>query len=112
MSKVYRQVASCTPSQREDVYVYAVAHALQNALVAITSADELCLLDAATLGGDTVKLQNVPRGLTALVVTDQGPTALCSSTVGTIAVFDLRSHSLVAQYQAGASAPALPLCRG
>jgi hypothetical protein len=112
MSKVYRQVARCTPSQRDDVYVYAVAPALQNALAAVTSADELCLLDAANLGHNTLKLQNVPRGLTALVVTDQGSTALCSSTEGTIAIFDLRSHSLVTQYQAGMSPSALPLCRG
>src|ERR1700761_2612557 len=102
MPQTYQQLARCAPSQHEDVYVFAIAPVANRGLAAITSADELLLLNRDSLGdSDSVKLQGAPVGLNSLVVTDQGTTAICAGIDGAVAVFDLRTGSRVAQFQSG-----------
>lgn len=112
MLRTYRELASCAPSQQHDVYIYAIAPLVGNALAAITSADELVLLPRDTLSASNAsRVKNVPQGLTSLVTTDGGTTAVCAGNDGVIAVFDVRMQSRAAQFLAGKPVTALA-CTG
>ncbi|EXJ59934.1 hypothetical protein A1O7_04082 [Cladophialophora yegresii CBS 114405] len=100
--QAYQQLGSCAPSSREDVYVFAIAPVTNRGLAAITSADELLLLDRGSLAQSNVgRLQGAPVGLTSLVVADQGTAVICAGGDGAVAVFDLRSGSRAAQFKSG-----------
>ncbi|KIW87335.1 uncharacterized protein Z519_11971 [Cladophialophora bantiana CBS 173.52] len=100
MLQIYQQLASCAPSQHEDVYILAIAPVAGRGLAAITSADELLLLNTDDLAGSNpVGLQGVPRGLSSLAVEDQGTTLICAGNDGTVAIFDIRTQSSVAQFK-------------
>ena len=102
MMQTYYQLAACAPSHQNNVYIFAVAPVASRALAAITSADELLLLNVDTLDASyVVRLQGVPHGLASLVVVDAGSTAICAGSDGTVATFDLRTHTRVAQFRSG-----------
>ena len=102
MLQTYQQLAGCAPSRHEDVYVFAIAPVANRGLAAITSADELLLLNRDRLNAlDVARFQGVPIGVTSLVVADQGITAICAGSDGTAAVFDLRTGSSIAHFNSG-----------
>lgn len=102
MIRTYHQLASCAPSQHEDVYIFATTPVTDRALAAITSADELLILNRDRLSSsDVVRVPNVPKRLTSLVVSDEGTTVICAGGDGVVAVFDVRTQSRVAQLMTG-----------
>ena len=102
MLQTFQLVAGCAPSQHKDVYIFTVAPAANHGLAAITSADELILLDRDSLSSDQVsRILNVSHGTSSLVVTDQGQTAICGGSDGTLTLFDLRVGSLIARFNHG-----------
>ena len=102
MSQTYQQLDGCAPSRQEDVYIFAIAPAANRGLAAITSADELLLLNRASLSTfDAARFQSVPHGVTSLAVADQGTAAICAGSDGTVAVFDLRTGSSIAHFNSG-----------
>lgn len=102
MPQTYQQLASCAPSQHEDVYILAIAPTASRGIAAITSMDELLLLRSESLQSqDVARCQGAPLGLTSLAVVDQGMTAICAGNDNTVAVFDLRSQTSVARFKSG-----------
>jgi len=102
MPHAYQQLASCAPSRHEDVYVFAIAPVANRGLAAITSADELLLLNRDSLSAlGVASFQGVPHGVTSLVVADQGTTAICAGSDGIVAFFDLRIESSIAHFNSG-----------
>lgn len=104
MFRTYHELASCAPSQQQDVYVFAVKPLVGDALAAITSADELIILSRNALTvPDAVRVKQVPQGLTSLVAADDGKTVICGGSDGVVALYDVRNHSRVAQFKIGAT---------
>ena len=103
MSQVFREVASCAPSQKGDSYIYAIAPTLSGGLVAISSADELLLLDLQHLhNGKALYLPDVPTGVTSMTLGDlEGTSVICGGRDGVTATFDLRSQRRVSYFQQG-----------
>ncbi|OCT47725.1 putative WD repeat-containing protein [Cladophialophora carrionii] len=98
--QTYQLLGGCAPSSREDVYVFAIAPVTNRGLAAITSADELLLLNRDSLDqSDVGRLQGAPVGLTSLVVADQGTAVICAGGDGAVTVFDLRTRSRAAQFK-------------
>lgn len=100
MSLTYQEVSSCHPSDKDDVYIFSILPVINRGIAAITSADELLLLDSNTLQQST-RLGPVPKNLTSLTVLDDGFTAVCGGADGVVALFDVRSQSQVAQFRIG-----------
>jgi glucose dehydrogenase len=72
------------------------------AISAITSADELLFVDGTDLQSNKViRIQHVPKGLTSLAVADAGRTSIVGGHEGSVAIFDLRTQKTVAQFQTG-----------
>ncbi|KEF62259.1 uncharacterized protein A1O9_00231 [Exophiala aquamarina CBS 119918] len=108
MPQIYLEAAACSPSQKNDVYVFTIVPVAGGSIAAITSADELVLLHAATL--QTAKIftpQDGLKGLTSLVSADDGTSAVCASNDGVVTVFDIRTPQPSAQFQTGKSINAL-----
>jgi hypothetical protein len=102
MPQTYQRVARCAPSRHQDVYVFAIAPIAHRGLAAITSADEVILLDRGTLTEvASPKVPDAPRGLASFAVADEGQTLVCAGQEGTVAAFDLRTGASIAHYRAG-----------
>lgn len=102
MPQTYQQLAACAPSQHEDVYILAIAPTASRGIAAITSMDELLLLQSEGLhSADVTRCRGVPPGLTSLAIADQGITAICAGSDGTVAAFDLRTQTSIAQFKSG-----------
>jgi hypothetical protein len=103
MSKVFRQVEACTPSRQAETYIYSITPVVGGGLAAISSADELLILDRQKLtSGPYSWLSGVPTGVTCLTPTDEaGNAVLCAGRDGVVAAFDLRSRARVAQFKLG-----------
>lgn len=109
MSQIYLEAAACSPSQKGDVYVFTIVPVAEGSIAAITSADELVLLHAATLR--TAKIftpKDGLKGLTSLVSADDGTSAVCAGTDGVVTVFDIRTPRPSAQFKTGIAILALP----
>lgn len=106
MPQIYREASACFPSQEKDVYIFTIVPLVEGVIAAITSADELALLQAATL--QTTKIYTPKDGLqalTSLVSADEGSSAICGGSDGTVTVFDIRAPRLSAQFKTGNSIP-------
>lgn len=103
MPMVYEPYAGIAPSKDASAYVLALVPTTANGLAAITSANELFVVDRQNLASAQVKLFDAaPDGISCLVPGDpEGQTLLCSGTDGTVATFDVRSHSRVSDFKIG-----------
>jgi hypothetical protein len=92
MSRRYMQSASCSPSSRADSYIYSIAPAYSSSLAAITSADEVLLVDGSKLATTAVsRLGSGHEGLTTLTVGNDGRDVYCGNSGGRVSCFDVRS---------------------
>jgi hypothetical protein len=98
-----QEQASCTPSQTPDSYIYALAPVASNGIAAITSADELLLLDRQSLQtASPLYFSDVPAGVTCMVTSNaEGSSIICAGRDGVIATFDTRSQKRTAQFNQG-----------
>lgn len=103
MSQTFLEVASCAPSQKADSYIYAIAPTTSNGLAAITSADELLLVDLQNLQiANPLYFAHVPVGLTSMVTGDQdGTSIICAGRDGATATFDVRSQKRTSHFTQG-----------
>lgn len=103
MSQTLGEVASCSPSRTADSYIYTIAPTTSNGLAAITSADELLLVDLQNLQlANALYFADVPTGLTTMVMGDyEGTSIICAGRDGTIATFDVRSQKRASHFKQG-----------
>jgi hypothetical protein len=103
MSQIFAEVASCTPSQSAGSYIYAIAPTTSHRLAAITSADELLLVDLQNLPTATpLYFTDVPVGLTSMIVDGQDGTSIhLAGRDGTRATFDVRSQRRTSYFTQG-----------
>ncbi|KAK5267796.1 hypothetical protein LTR96_007124 [Exophiala xenobiotica] len=113
MIHTYREISSCAPSRQRDVYIFSVTPVADRALAAITSADELLLLqDRGNLKASSISLlRDVPKGLTSLVSSDEGKTTICAGSDGHVVTFDMRTQSKATHFNIGKAVNAV-VCRG
>lgn len=103
MPQIFGEVASYSPSRTADSYIYAITPTTSRGLVAITSADDLLLLDLQNLqDAKALYFQNVPFGVTAMTAGDlAGTSIICAGRDGVTATFDLRSQQRVSHFKQG-----------
>lgn len=103
MSQTFGEVASCAPSRKKDAYIYAIAPTTSNGLAAITSADELLLIDVQNLQSATpFYFADVPIGLTSMIIGNQAETSIiCTGRDRTTATFDVRSQKRTSYFTQG-----------
>ncbi|KAJ9646870.1 hypothetical protein H2204_000562 [Knufia peltigerae] len=112
MIQICEGLASRAPSGQKDVYVFSITPLADQAMAAITSADELLILqDRGTLNTSPVStVQGVPRGLTSLVSSDAGRIAVCAGRDGNVVLVDTRTQTTVGHFETGKPAHAVA-CR-
>jgi hypothetical protein len=92
MSTTYVQLSSCRPSADANAYIYQIAPLAEGRLAAITSADEVLVVDESQTGSTPVsRFKGVPEGLTTLSVDDQGRNLYCGDRHGHVSQFDVRA---------------------
>jgi hypothetical protein len=103
MNQLFGEVASCAPSHKADSYIYTIAPTASTGLAAITSADELLLLDTQHLqNASAISFPDVPSGVTSMVVGDQEAwSVVCCGRDGITATFDLRSQKITSHFKQG-----------
>ena len=109
MSQAFGEVASCSPSRKADSYIYTIAPTTSNGLAAITSADEMLLVELQSLqAGNALYFADVPVGLTTMVLGDhEGTSIICAGRDGSIATFDVRSQKRASHFKQGIGASVL-----
>ena len=106
MSRTYVQLASCNPSAHDNTYVYHIAASLDNLLAAITSKDEVLVVDGAYLSSTAVsRLNGAPKGLTTLTAADHGRSLYCGDSAGYVSCFDVRTASKTGSFSVGQLRP-------
>jgi len=99
---LYQPYAGIAPSRDANAYILALVPTIANGLAAITSANELFIVDRNLAAAQSRSLDNAPNGSNCLVSGDsQGQTLLCSGTNGNVATFDVRSQQEVSRFGIG-----------
>ena len=99
MIKVYEDLSSCKPSLTDNTYVLKILPSAGNGITAITSADELLVVDAKTLASSAVlRIDNPGRGLTCLTSDATGQHVFCGGADGVVS-FDVRSQQRTCKLQ-------------
>jgi len=99
---LYQPYAGIAPSRDDNAYILALVPTIANGLAAITSANELFIVDRNLASAQSRSLDNAPNGTNCLVSGDfQGQTVLCSGTNGNVATFDVRSQREVSRIEIG-----------
>jgi len=103
MAHTYQSYASTSHSKIDNAYILSLVATFGNGLAAITSSDELFVVDRQNLASaQTVLFKDTPTGISCLVSGDvQGQSLICSGTDGVIATYDLRSQSRISQFKIG-----------
>lgn len=108
MSQAYQSFASIAPSRGNNAYIFQLVQTVGNGLAAITSEDELVIVDRHNLSANqTIFFDGVPVGTNCLVSGDaSGQTLICSGTDGHVVTYDVRSQKKTSQFQIGLVLPA------
>lgn len=108
MSRTYQSFASVAPSRAVNAYILQLVQTFANGLAAITSADELIVVDRQNLSASqAISFSGTPTGTNCLVSADaSGQSLLCSGTDGNVATYDIRSQKRTAQFHIGLISPA------
>lgn len=103
MSRAYQSFASIAPSRTDNAYIFALVQTVGNGLAAITSADELLVVDQQNLSSNnTISFSGAPTGVNCLVSgDDSGQSLLCSGTDGNVTTFDVRSQKKTSNFRIG-----------
>jgi hypothetical protein len=103
MPTLFRECASIPTSQVPGSYIYSILPLAGQKLAALTSADELVLIDKTSLDplgrhDDDV----VPRSVTCMTQHDNSEhSVVCAGGDGTVAVFDMRARGRVSYFKTG-----------
>lgn len=103
MSRAYQSFASVAPSRADNAYIFALVQTFGNGLAAITSADELLVVDRQNLStSQPILFDGTPTGTNCLISgNDSGQSLLCSGTDGNVATFDVRSQKKTSHFKIG-----------
>ena len=100
MIKVYKERRSCKPSSASDAYVLKILPVAGNGITAITSANELLVVDGTALAsGAVLRMDSPGRGLTCLISDDAGQNVFCGGEDGVVSIFDVRSQQRTGKLQ-------------
>lgn len=86
-----------------NAYIYTIIPTIENGLVAITSANELLVLDRQNLTTSPIlRIDDLPARLSCLVSGDDvGRTVMCSGGDGVVATYDVRSQTQICRFKIG-----------
>lgn len=100
---MYQSFAGVAPSKTDNAYIYNFVPVFQDGLAAITSANEVVIVDRSRLADDhTIYCTGIPTGSTYLVLgDDKGQTLCCAGTDGTVATIDVRTQKCVSTFKTG-----------
>lgn len=103
MFQAYQSFASVAPSRADNAYIFDLVQTFGNGLAAITSADELLVVDRQNLStSQPILFSGTPAGTNCLVSGDEsGQSLLCSGTDGNVATFDVRSQKKTSHFKIG-----------
>ena len=101
MIQPYRESLSCSPSQTPGNYVYSVLPAERDKLVALTSADELVLLDKSRLTVINRNHDQIPRAVSCMTgCANAENLVICAGRDGVVTL-DLRTMAKVSHFGTG-----------
>lgn len=103
MSQPYQAFASVALSRTNNAYILELVQTVENGLAAITSADELVLVDRQSLSANhAIFFDGTPTGVSCLVPGDtSGQSLICSGTDGQVVTYDVRSQRKVSKFKIG-----------
>ncbi len=102
MSKVFHEIASNSPSQIPDSYVYSILPIEGERLAALTSGDELLFLDKSDLQTVSRHQDDVPKLVSCMAgCEDKKNVVICAGGDGLVAIFDIRADQQVSQFHIG-----------
>lgn len=103
MSQAYQPYAAVAPSRANNAYIYQLVQTVGNGLAAITSEDEVIVVDRESLSANqTIFFDRPPAGTNCLVSGDAtGQILICSGTDGHVVTYDVRSQRRVSQFSSG-----------
>lgn len=91
MSRTYMPVSSCSPSGQDNAYIYKILPSVDHSVAAITSFDEVLVIDRTQLeSAPVLRFDGAPKALTALTSGDHGRSLYCAGAKGDIACYDVR----------------------
>lgn len=98
----FAEALSCSPSSVPGSYIYSALPTAQENLLVLSSADELILLDTASLKRVSWKQDQVPKAVTCIKQYGPGSNlAVCAGRKGEISTFDVRILERVSQFMNG-----------
>ncbi|KAK4912192.1 hypothetical protein LTR66_017304, partial [Elasticomyces elasticus] len=104
---VFRSFAEAAPSRVDNTYMLSLANTSGNGLAAITSADELLVVDRQNISADLIlTFSDVPKGVNSLKVLDEN-SIVCAGGNGVVAIFDLRTQKRVRSFKSQRAVTAL-----
>jgi WD40 repeat protein len=105
MTTLYKQLKSCKPSQADDAYILKILPSTGKGIAAITSSDELLVIDATNFESTTpLRLEDPGKGVTSLTSDNEGNHFFCGGADGVVSCFDMRSQRKVAKLEISQSA--------
>lgn len=100
MEKLYKEASRCRPSASSDAYILKIAPCASDIIAALTSADELLLLNAERLDASTaIRVSSTGANLTCMTTDVTGKFVMCGSSDGAISVFDVQSQQKAGIFQ-------------
>lgn len=101
MARMFQSFANSRPSAQADAYIYKIVACEGDTIGAITSADELFLINASTLGSASAnRLAAPPSQLSSLVSANDGQILICAGG-DDIRIYDVRTQKHAASFKAG-----------
>ena len=102
MPELFWEIASTSPSQVRNSYIYSVLPIAQEKLAALTSGDELLFLDKSSLEVASRHQNDVPKLVSCMTsYEDAKHVVICAGGDGVVATFDVRIDRRVSEFKIG-----------
>lgn len=101
MARIFQSFANSSPSSQNDAYIYKIVPCAGDGIGAITSADELFLINSSTLGATPAnRLTSPPSQLSSLISANDGQMLICAGG-DDVYLYDVRSRNQAGSFKAG-----------
>jgi hypothetical protein len=102
MVELFGEIASCSPSQVEGSYIYSVLGIAGDRLAALSSADDILLLDPAGLKVTGRIHDGVSRNASCMTNCENAKDiVICAGGDGVVALFDVRTERRASSFKLG-----------
>lgn len=102
MPELFYEIASSSPSQVHESYIYSVLPVAAEWLAALTSGDELLFIDKTNLARVSRHHNDVPKSVSCMTVCENAKnTVICAGGDGVVAIFDMRTGHRVSHFKIG-----------